>query len=181
MKVTPRAARTRTGRLVSDLGVLVGLVVAVMLAVPPDRWDYRRIAFVAVLLFVVVVTRRVLGPGGRPPVAAHSHPDPPAAAADYVSRLARLTGSLEAGSSSRAKFDLTVRPLLYRVAAERLRTRHGLVLTAADATAAHDRIGDDLWRLFATPPLKDGGPPAYDEPAPSLDEVERWVAAVERI
>lgn len=177
MRTTPRAARTRTGRLVSDLAALALLTAALLIAVPPDRRDYRRIAFVAVLLFIVVMARRLLGPGGRPPVVARTPRDAPAAAADYMSRLARLTGSLEAGSSSRAKFDLTVRPLLYRVAAERLRTRHGLDLRRdADAVAARARLGDDLWQLFA-----DTAPPAYDDPAPSLDQVERWVAAVERI
>jgi hypothetical protein len=176
MRITPRAARTSTGRLVSDLVVLALLVVGLLVAVPPDRRDYARIAFVAALLFTVVMARRLLGPGGRPAVVARVPRDPPVAAADYVSRLARLTGSLEAGGSSRAKFDLTVRPLLYRVAVDRLCTRHGLDLAGVHAAAARHRLGEDLWQLFA-----DTRPPAYDEPPPSLDDVQRWVTAVERI
>ena len=180
MKLTPRVARGRTGKVVTDVLTFAALLGGLVAAVPPDRRHYLRIAFVAALLFVVVLARRLLGPGGRPPVARRVPRDPPAAAAGYVSRLARLTGSLEAGASSRGKFDLTVRPLLYRVATERLRTRHGLDLTR-DPAAARARLGDDLWQLFATPALTAGAPPAYDEPAPSLDEVQRWISAVERI
>jgi hypothetical protein len=178
IRLRPRATRpTRAGRLFSDARLLVALALAMLAVVPPDRRDLRRIAWVTALLFAMVMVRRLIGPGARPPIAARPDPEPPAAGAAHLTQLSRLTGSVETGATSMAKFDLTVRPLLHRIAGERLMSRHGIDLRRdSDAAAARARLGDDLWQLFART-----GPSAYDAPAPALDQVQRWISAVERI
>jgi hypothetical protein len=155
---------------------LLGALLAVLVAAPPDRRDPGRIVVVGVLVFGVVLTRRLLGGGTRPVPWQRPAPQPPEAGDDYRGQLARLTAALEAGSASLRKFDLTVRPLLYRFAADRLRTQHGIDLRA-DVTAARGYLPDDLWQLFARPEAS----PYDGAPVPTMDEVERWIAAVERI
>lgn len=168
---------SRSRQVLRDLCAVVAIGLAVFIATPPDRRDPWRVAFVSALVFAVFLTRRLVGEGSRPAIAARADRDPHPAGAEHLTQIARLTGSLEAGSSSRAKFDLTVRPLLYRVAAERLLSRHGVDLRRdADAPVARARLGDDLWQLFAAT-----GRPAYDDPPPTLDEVRQWISAVERI
>jgi hypothetical protein len=172
----PRIAEPSGGGWFGHVLWLLGALLAVLIVVPPDRRDAGRIVVVGVLVFAVVLTRRLLGGGTRPMPWQRPAPQPPGAGEDYRGQLARLTAALELGSGSLRKFDLTVRPLLYRVAGDRLRAQHGIDLRS-DVAGARGYLPDDLWQLFARPEAS----PYDGAPVPTMDEVERWIAAVERI
>jgi len=102
-----------------------------------------------------------------PPIEA----DPPGNA--YLSRLRQLEHRLEAASTDGAKYDRNVRPVLARLATDRLRTQYG-INPARQPAEARQVLGDQLWSLTIAPP-------AEDSPAPSHAELSALVARIEAL
>lgn|GEM_PF-4874556 len=91
----------------------------------------------------------------------------------YLSRLRQLERRLEAASTDGAKYDRNVRPLLARLAADRLRRRHGISL-GRQPGEARQALGEQLWSMTIAPP-------AEDSPAPSRAELSALIARIEAL
>lgn len=157
------------GRLV---GIAAGLLVTFALvfgSIPATRSRLDRLLVLTLVLYLGVRARRRLGVGVRPRIerwpsrADLGPPDEPDV------RLARLDSSLALAAGSGEHFARVTRPALRRLAAERLRLRAGIDVTA-DPTGARRVMGEDLWQLFATPPEVVGPAPG---PLGLRDLVER--------
>jgi hypothetical protein len=119
--------------------------------------------------FVVVAIQLVAAPaepytGDREPAATGQQP---------YADLYFLEYRLSWGSVERGRFEQRVRPLLIRVADERLRQRHGVDFTT-DQGKARSIVGENLWQLMTREPITEGDPPTHRE-------VTALVSAIEHI
>jgi hypothetical protein len=121
------------------------------------------------IAFLVVAVRLTLGVGE--PVAPSA--EPTSSGPQPYADLYFLEYRLSWGSVERSRFEQRVRPLLVRVADERLRQRHGVDFHA-DQAQARTIVGEELWLLMTREPITSGKPPTHRE-------VTSLVAAVERI
>jgi hypothetical protein len=121
------------------------------------------------IALLLVAVRLTIAPGEpleQPGESATSGPQP-------YADLYFLEYRLSWGSVERSRFEQRVRPLLIRVADERLRQRHGVDFHA-DPASARTIVGEELWQLMTREPITAGKPPSHRE-------VTSWVAAVEEI
>lgn len=106
-------------------------------------------------------------------------PEPPAlpelteppAGNDYLSRLRQLARRLEAASSDVAKYDRNVRPLLARLAGERLRQKYG-IHPGRQPAQARQVLGEQLWSLTIAPTAATTRPPSHAELAELVARIE---------
>jgi hypothetical protein len=162
------------GRLV---GVTVGAFAALVLTtavIPPARGGLPRILVIGLAAYGCLLARLGLGAGERPEAVP-----PPAPVYGELSsadeqdvRLARLDASLRRGTESPEHWARTTRPLLRRLATERLRTRAGIDVTA-DPAGARRLMGEELWEIFATRPEDAGPAPAPERLALLVGRLER--------
>ncbi|HEX3811433.1 MAG TPA: hypothetical protein VHX59_01220 [Mycobacteriales bacterium] len=127
------------------------------------------IGLAVAIAVLVVCTQLVLAPGEpysgeREPTTAGQQP---------YADLYFLEYRLSWGSVERARFEQRVRPLLVRVADERLRQRHGVDYTT-DERKARGIVGEDLWQLMTRESISEGKPPTHRE-------VTALVTAIEHI
>jgi hypothetical protein len=92
---------------------------------------------------------------------------------DYVAKLRQLERRLEAASRDGSKYDRNVRPVLARLATERLRQKYGID-PRSQPVQAREVLGEQLWSLTIAPP----GPAS---PAPSHAELSTLVALIEAL
>jgi len=97
----------------------------------------------------------------------------PPAGNDYLSRLRQLERRLEAASSDGSKYDRNVRPLLARLATDRLRQKYG-INPGRQPAQARQVLGEQLWSLTIAPT-------AQPSPAPSHAELTALVARIEAL
>jgi hypothetical protein len=144
--VTPR-------RVAGTTFGLLGAFLLVYVAVPPSRARLDRVVVLAGVVYVFSAVRRRLGVGARPEARAPRAPDyygelSPADEQDV--RLARLDASLVRATESDEQFSRVTRPMLRRLATERLLTRTGIDVTA-DPSGARRLMGEELWEIFSAP------------------------------
>jgi len=118
------------------------------------------------LLQLVRVSIVELPPRERAPV-------PIVPVAEYFVRLRHLERRLERASKDVADFDWNLRPLLARLAAERLEHRHGIRIRT-EPEKARQIVGEQLWQILTTSPQAMVGPTGPDR-------VRELVAAISRI
>ncbi|HVM17581.1 MAG TPA: hypothetical protein VM290_08385 [Gaiellaceae bacterium] len=99
------------------------------------------------------------------------------AVADRPDRLLRLEGLLALATAAAGDFHHGLRPPLRHAAADALAARHGVDLDADDGRARR-LLGDEAWELLRADRPE---PPDRFARGPSLDQIERTVAAIERI
>lgn len=157
-------------RLAAGLGLSTGIAVllvaaAVGSALPPELCLGLGVA-AAVLVQLVRETA-----ADPPPLEPFE-----SAQADgnaYLSRLRQLERRLEAASSDGAKYDRNVRPLLARLATDRLRQKYG-IHPGRQPVQARQLLGERLWSLTIAAPAQAG-------PAPSYPELTELVARIEAL
>ncbi|HEU0129642.1 MAG TPA: hypothetical protein VFQ85_01460 [Mycobacteriales bacterium] len=149
-----------TRRAVGPLAGALALFALGLVLVPPDRLRVDRVAALAVAAYAFARARRLLGAGARPravaPGRAGDHELAPPEEQDV--RLARLDASLARATESPEQFAHATRPMLRRLATERLLTRHGVDVTA-DPAGARRLMGEELWEIYSTPADRRGAPP----------------------
>lgn len=92
---------------------------------------------------------------------------------EYSARLRQLERRLEAATRDGSKYDRNVRPMLARLAADRLRQKYGID-PGRQPVRAKEVLGDQLWSLMFLPP----GPAS---PAPSQAQLSALVDAIEAL
>jgi hypothetical protein len=118
-----------------------------------------------------------LAAAARPPAAEPPLPpswsDPPVPDRPFRD-VTRMVDRLAWGRIDMDRFETSVRPLLVRLADERLATRHGIT-RATHPVQARQLLGDDLWHLVTGPSM------ASKQPGPPPAQVATLVAQLERI
>ena len=158
------------------LGLGAVLVYALVVAtVPLERARPDRILLLCLAIYGSLLVRSALGVGDRPeavaPVVRHTGELPPADEQDV--RLARLDTSIRYAVESGEHFATTTRPLLRRLATERLHDKQGIDV-AADPAGARRLLGEELWEIFATDP-------DAPVPAPAPEQLRVLVERLERL
>lgn len=126
----------------------------------------------ASLLASVRVTAAAQPPPAGPPLP-HARSEP--AAVDRPFRdVGRMADRLAWGGHDMDRFESTVRPVLVRLADDRLSGRHG-ISRASHPERARQLLGDDLWQLATGPSV------ASKAPGPTPAQVSRLVEQLERI
>jgi hypothetical protein len=106
------------------------------------------------------------------PLASVPPVEPPVqSGGNYFTRLRQLERRLEAASRDGSKYDRNVRPVLARLAIERLRQKYGID-PRRQPVQAREVLGEQLWSLTIAPPE-----PA--SPAPSHAELSTLIALIE--
>ncbi len=157
-------------------GIVVGVVAAFLLVfavVPQSRARPESLVLLAVAAYVCYEVRLRLGAGERPVPSFPHRPEVDAPPEEQDVRLARLDAALERTVESPEQFAQVMRPMLRRLATERLRDRTGIDVTA-DPVGARRQMGDELWQMFSASPSDVG-------PAPRPEELRDLVAALERL
>lgn len=166
-----RRDRVETWWALVPVGALAGLVVWALL---PSAGRTGPLAYLmglgVAIALVVVLIRSAAADLPEPDVDAQNSVAPDSAPyADMYFLEYRLSW----GSVDRPRYEQRVRPLLVRLAEERLRTRHGIDAGAAPESA-RGIVGEQLWQLMT-------GPAQPDSPPPGARQVATLVEAIERI
>jgi hypothetical protein len=154
--------------------LLFGLWLLVGAIVPASRAAPERVAAIAGVVLVFALARRALGFGVRPEpelVPLYEYRELSAADEQDV-RLARLDASIERAAESGEQFARATVPMLRRLAAQRLRDKSGIDVTA-DPAGGRRLMGEELWEIFSTEARADAPPPS---PQRLRDLVERLEA-----
>lgn len=131
---------------------------------------------VALLAASLLIATRIAAtakppPAGPPlPPARTELPKPDRPFAD----VSRMADRLSWGRLDMDRFESAVRPVLVRLADERLTGRHGIT-RAAHPERARQLLGEDLWQLVTGPSV------ASKAPGPAPAEMARLVEQLERI
>ena len=117
--------------------------------------DARLSLGVSVAIAVLAQLVRETAAEPQPPAPL---PEPAApGSAEYLARLRQLQRRLEAASRDGSKYDRNVRPLLVRLATDRVRLKHGIDVTRQPGRA-RELMGEQLWLLISTPAAAGPGP-----------------------
>jgi hypothetical protein len=158
--------------LAAGLGLAAGVVVLVIGAAagsapPPELC-------LGIGMAALVLAQLVRETAAEPEPPPELEPaDPAVAGNEYLSRLRQLERRLEAASSDGSKYDRNVRPLLARLATERLRQKYG-ISPGRQPAQARQVLGEQLWSLTIAPT-------AQASPAPSHAELTALVARIEAL
>ncbi len=174
-----RAVRSRRKELLRRLSIFAGTGVGLALLLDGILW----LAAVTFTLAYAIVLGAVIGAlcfvcdelqkenrYVRPLEAYHDSPTTRNPYADLYFLEYRLSW----GSVDRQRYEQRVRPLLQRVATERLLQRHGADLHR-DPDRCREIVSEDLWTLL----ISQGATQTKRPPTPR--EVERLVSAIEAI
>ena len=100
--------------------------------------------------------------------------DPPSRdGGNYFAKLRQLERRLEAASRDGSKYDRNVRPVLARLATERLRQKYGID-PRRQPVQAREVLGELLWSLTIAPPEP-------SSPAPTHAELSTLVGLIEAL
>jgi hypothetical protein len=155
--------------LAAGLGLGVGIVVLLVSlasgAHPPPALCVG--TGLAVALLVQLVRETAAGP----PPAPESFEPPAALGGQYLSRLRQSERRLEAASRDGSKYDRNVRPVLARLAIERLRQKYGID-PGRQPIQAREVLGEQLWSLTIAPPAPASPPPSHAQLSALVDQIE---------
>jgi hypothetical protein len=177
--VTMARAPSRLGlRLLvaAGLGLAAGIVVLVIGAAAGSELSPELCVGIGVAAAVLVQLVRETAADPEPPPELLEPTEPagfPMAGNDYLSRLRQLERRLEAASSDGSKYDRNVRPVLARLASDRLRQKYG-IHPGRQPAQAEQVLGEQLWSLTIAPT-------AQTSPAPSQAELFALVARIEAL
>ncbi len=157
--------------LAALLGLLVGVLALLssLAAHPRPRPELC----IGISVVAVVLIQCVRETAGEPAPAEWQPESPPADSAAYLARLRQLERRLEGASRDGAKYDRNVRPVLVRLATERLRQKYGIDPRRQPARA-REVLGDQLWLLMSAPTPQAG-------PAPSRAQLSALVEAIQAL
>jgi hypothetical protein len=156
-------------------GIVVGLLVTLFLvgsALPATRSRPDRVAVLAAAAYAGWLVRKRLGVGTRPVAVPPRGSDLDSMPEEQDVRLARLDASLARAAESGEQFARVTRPMLRRLAAQRLRARTGIDVTA-DPAGARREMGEELWAMFSADPCEVGPPPDPRKLRDLVQAVER--------
>ena len=159
-------------RLLLAAGLGLGLGLAVLMTSAASGGDLRPELCAGVGMAAAVLVQLVRETAADPqPLPDVESPGP--AGGDYFATLRQLERRLEAASRDGSKYDRNVRPVLARLATERLRQKYGID-PRRHPVQAREVLGEQLWSLTIAPPE-----PA--SPAPSHAELSTLVALIEAL
>jgi hypothetical protein len=118
---------------------------------------------------VLVQLTRETAAGPQPPPELIERPAP--AGGEYLSRLRQLERRLEAATRDGSKYDRNVRPMLARLATERLRQKYGID-PRSQPVQAREVLGEQLWSLMTPPPEPSSPASSHAELSMLLDQIE---------
>ncbi len=157
--------------LAAGLGLAAGVVVLLAAAAAGTELRPELCAGIGMASVVLVQLVRETAVG---PLAPTEFFEPPEESSNaYLSRLRQLEHRLEAASADGSKYDRNVRPMLARLATDRLRQRYG-IHPDRQPQQARQVLGEQLWSLTISPT-------AQDNPAPSYAELSALVARLEAL
>ncbi|HEU5268650.1 MAG TPA: hypothetical protein VFU36_01910 [Jatrophihabitans sp.] len=107
------------------------------------------------LVSVVLLQLVRAGIGETPPPEPVSQSSRPRA--EYFVRLRQLERRLDRACHDPSNYEWTVRPMLARLAAERLQAKHG-VSVHRDPVHARELMGEPLWQIMTTAPERPSQP-----------------------
>jgi hypothetical protein len=157
--------------LAAAVGLGLGMAVLLSSAATGDKLRPELCAGVGVAAVVLIQLVRETATDPQPPPEAAEPPFRPDG--DYFAKLRQLERRLEAASRDGSKYDRNVRPVLARLATERLRQQYG-INPGSHPVQAREVLGEQLWSLTQAPPT-----PA--SPAPSHAELSTLVALIEAL
>jgi hypothetical protein len=169
----PRRPSRLWRRLVLAAGVGLGFGLAVLLTSTAGGGDLRPELCAGVGMAAAVLAQLVRETAAEPqPLPLATEPSVQTGG-NYFVKLRQLEHRLEAASRDGSKYDRNVRPLLARLAVERLRQKYGIDLRS-QPVQAREVLGEQLWSLTIAPPEQAG-------PAPSHTELSTLVALIEAL
>jgi hypothetical protein len=155
--------------LAAVLGLALGLAVLLANAASGGELPAQLCAGAGVAAAVLAQLVRETATDPQPPPEP-TEPPPPAGA-EYLAKLRQLERRLEAASRDGSKYERNVRPVLARLATERLRQKYGID-PRRQPVQAREALGEQLWSLTMAPPEPAGR-------APSQAELSTLVALIE--
>jgi len=167
----PASRLTRRLLVAAGLGLAGGLAVLLGAAASGTRLAPELCAGIGVVGALLVQLVRELAADPPPAPQPVEPAEEPGNA--YFSSLRQLERRLEAASTDGSKYDRNVRPVLARLATERLRRRYGIHLDR-QPTEARQVLGDQLWSLTIDPSVQ-------ESPARSHAELSALVARIEAL
>jgi len=90
---------------------------------------------------------------------------------EYFSKLRQLERRLEAASRDASKYERNVRPVLARLATERLRHKYGID-PLSKPIQAREVLGEQLWSLTIAPATPDSPPPSQAQLSALVARIE---------
>jgi hypothetical protein len=154
--------------LAAGLGLAGGVAVLLAAAAGGTELPPELCAGIGVAAAVLVQLVRETAADPQP-VPASFEPETPGNA--YLSQLRQLERRLEAASTDGSKYDRNVRPLLARLATDRLRRRYGIHPGLQPAQARH-LLGEQLWSLTIAPQAEDSPPLSHAELSALVTRIE---------
>ncbi len=151
------------------LGLGAGLAVLLTGAASAVALRPELCAGIGVAVAVLAQLVRETAADPQPPAELAEPPAPPGA--EYLSRLRQVERRFEAASRDGSKYDRNVRPLLARLATERLRQKYGIDPTRQPAQA-HEVLGEQLWSLTTAPPAQPSPAPSHAQLSALLDRID---------
>ena len=155
--------------LAGALGLGLGLAVLLTSAASGGTLRPELCAGVGVAAAVLVQLVRETAAEPQPPLEPVEVPS--AAGGEYFTRLRQLERRLEAASRDGSKYDRNVRPVLARLATERLRQKYGLD-PRRQPVQAREVLGEQLWSLTIAPPEPASPAPSYAQLRTLVDLIE---------
>ncbi|MEO7260074.1 MAG: hypothetical protein ABI047_02240 [Jatrophihabitantaceae bacterium] len=171
----PAGPRSRLWpRLLLAAGLGLGAGVLVLLtSLALGVVDPRPELYVGVGVAVAVLLQLVRETAADPQLSAELAEPTAPAGGEYLSRLRQLERRLEAASRDGSKYDRNVRPVLAKLATDRVRQRYGID-PRNQPIQAREVLGEQLWSLTIAP-----AEPA--SPAPSHAELSTLLSLIEAL
>lgn len=168
----PAGRRSRLWlRLALAAGLGLGIGIAVLLAAvasgaapPPELC-----AGVGMATAVLVQLVRETAAGPQPLPELIEQPAP--AGGEYLARLRQAERRLEAACRDGSKYDRNVRPMLARLATDRLRQKYGID-PRSQPVQAREVLGEQLWSLMTAPPAPSSPASSHTQLSTLLDQIE---------
>jgi hypothetical protein len=153
------------------LGLAAGVAALLVTAAP--GWDVPAELCVGAGVAAAVLVQLVRETATDPPPLPEPTGPPASAGGEYFARLRQLERRLEAASRDGSKYDRNVRPMLVRLATDRLRQKYGID-PGRQPVQAREVLGEQLWSLTMVPVEPAG-------PAPSSAQLSALVTQIEAL
>lgn len=155
--------------LAAGLGLGVGLAVLLVGNASGADPPAELCAGVGMVTAVLAQLVRETTAGPQPPLELLEQPAP--GGGEYLSRLRQSERRLEAACRDGSKYDRNVRPMLARLATERLRQKYGID-PRSQPVQAREVLGEQLWSLTTAPPAPSSPASSHAQLSTLLDQIE---------